>query len=73
MFKKKIKTSDPVEERFDNMMKLVKDLPKTEYNRLKKAMDLGYESYQIVRNVKTTDEKEIADIVKAEISLSKEQ
>jgi len=73
MFKKKIKTSDPVEERFDNMMKLVKDLPKTEYNRLKKAMDLGYESYQIVRNVKTADEKEIADIVKAEISLSKEQ
>lgn len=73
MFKRKIKTSDPVEERFDNMMKLVKDLPKTEYNRLKKAMDLGYESYQIVRNVKTTDEKEIADIVKAEISLSKEQ
>lgn len=73
MFKRKIKTSDPVEERFDNMMKLVKDLPKTEYNRLKKAMDLGYESYQIVRNVKTADEKEIADIVKAEISLSKEQ
>ena len=36
-------------------------------------MDLGYESYQIVRNVKTADEKEIADIVKAEISLSKEQ
>lgn len=72
MFKRKIKTSDPVEERFDNMMRLVKDLPRADYNRLKKAMELGYESYQTIKNVKTADEKEVADIVKAEISLAKE-
>jgi hypothetical protein len=40
---------------------------------LKDAMDLGYSAYQKVRNVKTADEKEIADIVKAEVLLDKEK
>ena len=53
---------DPAEARFDAMMELIKDLPKADYNRLKKAMDLGWQSYQTVRNVRTDDEKEVSDI-----------
>ncbi len=62
-FKKKQKVSeDIVEQKFDAMMNLIKDLPRADYNRLKRAMDLGYDSYQAVRNVKTVDEKENEDI-----------
>lgn len=63
---------DPSEQRFDAMMELIKDLPKADYNRLKKAMDLGWQSYQTVRNVKTDDEKENEDILSAEKALAKE-
>lgn len=61
---------DPVEQKFGAMMELIKDLPKTDYNRLKKAMDLGWQSYQTVRNVKTDDEKEYGDIDLAELKLT---
>lgn len=60
---------DPVEQRFGSMMELIKDLSKSDYNRLKKAMDLGWQSYQIVRNVKTEDEKEFGDINSIESKL----
>lgn len=73
MFKKKKHiVEDPVEQRFDSMMELIKDLPRGDYNRLKDAMDLGYNAYQKVRNVKTVDEKENSDILSAEKVLSKE-
>ena len=72
MFKKK-KTEDIVEQRFDAMMELIKDLPRAEFNRLKGAMDLGYSAYQKVRNVKTADEKEVEDILSAEKILGKEK
>lgn len=66
-FKKKQRISeDIVEQKFDAMMNLIKDLPKADYNRLKRAMDLGYDSYQTVRNVKTTDEKAVQDITDTE-------
>ncbi len=71
-FKKKT-IVDPVEARFDMMMELIKDLPKADYNRLKDAMDLGYSAYQKVKNVKTADEKEVEDITKAELILTKEE
>ena len=70
--KKKQNIEDPVEQRFDAMMTLIKDLPKSDYNRLKDAMDLGWSAYQKVRNVKTPDEKENEDILQAEKTLSKE-
>lgn len=73
MFKKKKSIEDPVEMRFDAMMELIKDLPRADYNRLKDAMDLGYNAYQKVRNVKTADEKEIQDILNAEKILGKEK
>ena len=71
--KKKHIVEDPVEQRFDAMMELIKDLPKADYNRLKDAMDLGYSAYQKVRNVKTADEKEVEDILSAERILGKDK
>lgn len=70
--KKKTNYVDSVEQKFSSMMKLVKDLSKTDYERLKKAMDLGWQSYQTIRNVKTNEEKENADIYDAERILEKE-
>lgn len=63
---------DQVEQTFNIMIKLIKDLPKADYNRLKKAMDLGWQSYQTVRNVKTDDERENADIDESDRILAKE-
>ena len=73
LFRRKKKVIDPVEQRFDTMMQLIKDLPRADYNRLKDAMDLGYNAYQKVKNVKTADEKEVEDIVKAEVALAREK
>lgn len=70
--RKKYIVEDPVEQRFDSMMELIKDLPRADYNRLKDAMDLGYNAYQKVKNVKTLDEKENEDILTAERALAKE-
>lgn len=73
LFKRKSKVVDPTEEKFDAMMSLIKDLPRADYNKLKDAMDMGYNAYQKVRNVKTADEKENEDITNAELILSKEE
>lgn len=74
LFRKRISHyEDPAEQRFDSMMDLIKDLPRSDYNRLKDAMDLGYNAYQKVRNVKTADEKEVSDIDDAEKQLVKEE
>lgn len=67
--KQNVVVVDPIEQRFGSMIELVKDLSKADYNRLKKAMDLGWQSYQIVRNVKTEDEKEFGDINSIESKL----
>ena len=72
LFRKKEELQEPVEARFDAMMSLIKDLSKADYNRLKKAMDLGWQSYQTVRNVKTDDEKEYGDIDEVDRQLTKE-
>lgn len=69
---KKQEVLDPVEQKFNKMMELIKDLSKVDYNRLKKAMDLGWQSYQTVRNVKTDDEKEYGDINLIESKLTEE-
>ena len=47
---------EPAEVRFDAMMDLVKDLSRKDYNRLKKAMDSGYEAYQTVRGLDANDD-----------------
>lgn len=73
LFRKResIITYSMVEQKFVAMMDLIKDLPKADYNRLKEAMDLGWNAYQKVRNVKTIEEKELDDIVNSEAILSK--
>ncbi len=63
-------SEDPVEQKFDTMMNLIKDLPRADYNRLKDAMDLAYNAYQKVRNVQTIDEKELADVTETEKELN---
>ena len=70
IFKRKKRILESVaEQRFDAMMQLIKDLPKADYTRLKEAMDLGYNAYQKVKNVKTIDEKELDDIDEIEKSI----
>ena len=70
MFKRRKQVLESVaEQRFDNMMELIKDLPRADYTRLKDAMDLGYNAYQKVKNVKTIDEKELDDIDEIEKSM----
>ena len=73
LFKKKSrKYVDPVEQKFGSMMNLIKELSRADYNRMKKAMDLGWQSYQTIRDVKTDEEKENADIDEAERILERE-
>lgn len=57
------------EQRFDDMMALIKDLPRADYNRLVEAMKLSYEAYQKVKNVKSIDERELDDIDEIEKSM----
>lgn len=62
LFKKKHEDSrffveDPVEQRFDAMMDLVKDLSSKDYKKLLQAMDLGYKAYQKVRGIDDTNEE----------------
>lgn len=61
------------------MVDLIKDLPRGDYNRLKDGMDLVYDGYQKVKNVKTVEEKamekadkEIEDLVVLEKTIEKE-
>lgn len=78
-FKRTVDEIDPVEERFNAMVDLIKDLPRGDYNRLKDGMDLVYDGYQKVKNVKTAEEKamekadkEIEDLVVLEKTIEKE-
>lgn len=70
--KKKSIFIDVTEQKFQTIVELVKDLPKADYKRLVDAMDMAYRSYQIIKNVKTPDERENADIEESEKVLTKE-
>ena len=70
IFKKRKQVLESVaEQRFDAMMDLIKDLSRADYNRLLAAMNLGYDAYQKVKNVRTEEEKELEDIDDIEKSL----
>ena len=74
IFKKKeseFYTEEPAEVRFEAMMNLVKDLSRKDYNRLKKAMDSGYEAYQTIRNLDALDDD--SEIAVSELMVSKEE
>lgn len=63
MFKrKKTKSLDKVEARFQQAVDLFKDLDKREFKRLMDGIQLTWEGYNKIRQVQTVDEKNIADV-----------
>lgn len=64
--RKKHKNYDRVEERFQTVVSLIRDLDRKEFNRLKEGMDLVWQGYNKVGQAKSSIEKEIEDIEKAD-------
>lgn len=64
LFKKKAEkeTHDKVEERFQQVVDLVSDLDRKEFKRLMEGIELTWQGYAKMRDVKTIDEKEIQEI-----------
>lgn len=65
LFKKKKaekETHDKVEERFQQVVDLVSDLDRKEFKRLMEGIELTWQGYAKMRDVKTIDEKEIQEI-----------
>lgn len=69
-FKRKVKVQDKVENRFQTIVELIKDLDKKEFNKLQEGISLAWEAYNKVRQARTTIDKEIDDIETAEKILS---
>ena len=65
--KKKYETSG--EERFESMLAQVKHLDRKEFNKTIEALKLAYEGYNKMLEVQTVEEKEFAEIEKADKSL----
>lgn len=73
LFKKRKAALESVaEQRFDMIISLIKDLPRTEFNKLLEGIKLAYEAYSKVKSAKTIDEKELEDIDEIEKSMKKE-
>lgn len=68
MFKKvrKVEYTDRVEERFQTIVALIRDLDKKEFKRMQEGMSLAWEAYNKVRQAKTNEEREVEDIEQAE-------
>lgn len=64
---------DPVEARRATAIDLVHDLSKADKDRLIAGMELAWQADEKFRKVQTREEKEDADIVKAETKLAKEE
>lgn len=64
MFRRRVETQylSTSEAKLNTIVELVKDLSKTDYNRLRDGMDLIYNGYQKIRNAKTPEEKELTDV-----------
>lgn len=74
LFKKKKKVElDPLEQRLDTISDLTRGLGRVEFNNLMEAVKSVFEARQKLLRVKTTDEKEIADITEIEKKLEKEK
>lgn len=69
----KKRTVDPVEARRTTAIELVHDLTKSDKDRLIAGMELAWQADEKFRKVQTREEKEDADIVKAETKLAKEE
>lgn len=73
LFKKHKPTLTSSETKLNTIIDLIKDLPRSDYNRLKDGMDLIYNGYQKIRNARTLDEKELDEITNIEKSLEVEK
>ena len=65
-FLKKRKTEDVLEARLDVISGLTRDLDRKEFNCLIDALKAMYEARQKLKQVKTTEEKEVEDISQVE-------
>lgn len=73
LFSKKSKPMmTKVEEKFQTIVTLIKDLDKKDLNKLIEGMKLVWEGYNKVGQAKTPEEKEVEDIEKAEKALEEE-
>lgn len=70
--KKKIKSDDRVETRFQQVVDLIRDLDKKEFNRLLEGITLAWQAYNKVSQAKTSYEKEVEDIESIEKNMEKE-
>ena len=61
LFRRKEKSSDPVELRLRPAIDLIYDLDRAEFNRLIDGVKLVFDGLQKFRKVKTMDEKENGD------------
>ena len=66
IFKKK-QTEDILETRLDIISGLTRDLERKEFNCLIDALKSMYEARQKLKQVKTTEEKEVEDIAQIEL------
>lgn len=60
--KKYTTVEDKVEERFQAIVDLIKDLDRREFTKLKEGIDLAWQAYDKISKTKTTVEKEFSDI-----------
>lgn len=68
---KEQKTADTVEEKFQKVVDIIKDLDKANYTRLMAGVEHVWQGYEAIRKVETRGEKEDKDIYAAEEKLSK--
>ena len=68
---KRNKKDTKLEISFKTILPLIENLNKRDYERLKDAMDLGWQAVQKLRNVKTIEEHEFEDIDKVEKKLDR--
>lgn len=64
--KKVVSRYDRVEEKFQTIVALIKDLDRREFNRLQEGISLAWEAYNKVRQAKTNEDKEVEEIEQAE-------
>lgn len=71
LFRKKKAVVDPTEARLWVVVNLIKDLPRKDFNRLRRAIDKIYDGIEDVRVVRTDDERELEDVNKTDRLLDK--
>lgn len=66
LFRKRKKKYNSIDERYQMAIELIKDLDKSEFNKLMDGLNLAWQGYDRIRKVQTRDEKENKSITEAE-------